>query len=99
MGYQLVLVPRLSLDAFAAMTGLHPELVRRLIVLGIVEPTRDANGQWCFDRSQVRAVARMQRLRSSFALNYSALGLVMDLLDRIDALESERRTERTSQPS
>jgi hypothetical protein len=33
----------------------------------------------------------MQRLRAGFALNYAALGLVCDLLDRIAALEAAQR--------
>ena len=36
----------------------------------------------------------MQRLRAGFALNYAALGLVTDLLDRITALEAALRTYR-----
>jgi hypothetical protein len=35
-------------------------------------------------------VARLQRLRSAFSLN-CALGLVVDLLDRIAALETDLR--------
>ena len=37
------------------------------------------------------AVARVQRLRAGFALNYAAIGLVTDLLDRIAALEAALR--------
>jgi hypothetical protein len=37
------------------------------------------------------AVARLQRLRRAFSLNYAALGLVVDLLDRIAALEADLR--------
>jgi hypothetical protein len=33
----------------------------------------------------------MQRLRAGFALNYAALGLVIDLLDRIAVLEAAAR--------
>jgi hypothetical protein len=36
----------------------------------------------------------MQRLRAGFALNYAALGLVADLLDRIAALEEALRRAR-----
>jgi chaperone modulatory protein CbpM len=33
---------RLSLDRFAARTGLHPGLVRRFVALGLLEAVRDA---------------------------------------------------------
>jgi chaperone modulatory protein CbpM len=78
----------LDLDAFARTTGLHPDLVRRLMALGLLEPDRDAAGRPRFTRRHLTAVARIQRLRAGFALNYAALGLVLDLLDRVAQLEA-----------
>ncbi|MGH3897959.1 MAG: chaperone modulator CbpM [Pseudonocardiaceae bacterium] len=91
MTYSLVRVSRLSLDSFAARAGMHPELVGRLVTLGLLEPTRDATGRLWFAPPQLRAAARIQRLRAGLSLNYAALGLVMDLLDRIEALEATLR--------
>ena len=79
---------RLSLEEFAVLSGLHPDLIRRLVALGLIEAYRDAAGQLWFSRSELAAVARMQRLRAGFALNYAAIGLVTDLLDRISVLEA-----------
>jgi chaperone modulatory protein CbpM len=87
----LARMPRLALDEFARASGLHPELVRRLVALGLLEPVRDSGGRLWFPQSQVAAAARLQRLRTGLALNYAALGLVVDLLDRIAALEAELR--------
>ena len=42
-------------------------------------------------RRSCAAMARVQRLRAGFGLNYAALGLVIDLLDRIAALEAAAR--------
>jgi hypothetical protein len=81
----------LSLDTFAAMTGLHPDLVRRLVALGLIDAVRDSAGELWFPRGQVAAVGRVQRLRAGFALNYGAIALVTDLLDRIAALETALR--------
>jgi hypothetical protein len=36
-------------------------------------------------------MARVQRLRAGFGLNYAAIGLVTDLLDRIAVLEAAAR--------
>jgi hypothetical protein len=41
-------------------------------------------------------IARVQRLRTGLGLNYAAIGLVLDLLDRIDELEMKSRSRRTS---
>jgi hypothetical protein len=82
---------RLSLDSYARITGVHPELVRRLVTLGLLEITRDAAGDLWFDASQVREMATIQRLHLRLNVTYSSLGLVMDLLDRIAALERSSR--------
>ena len=82
---------RLSLEEFAVLSGLHPDLIRRLVILGLIEAYRDAAGQLWFSRSELAEVARMQRLRAGFALNYAAIGLVTDLLDRIAVLEAALR--------
>ncbi|MGH4007963.1 MAG: chaperone modulator CbpM [Pseudonocardiaceae bacterium] len=97
--YSLMRVSRLSLDSFAARAGMHPELVRRLVALGLLEPYRDATGRLWFTAPQVRAAARIQRLRADLSVNYAALGLVMDLLDRIEALEAALRTSGSRLPS
>ncbi|HZD97812.1 MAG TPA: chaperone modulator CbpM [Micromonosporaceae bacterium] len=73
----------MDLDAFAAACGLHPELVRRFAALGLVEPGTDSSGHLWFHPRDVSRVARIQRLRAGLGLNYAAVGLVLDLLDRL----------------
>jgi len=84
----------LDLAAFARLAGVHPEYVRRLVALGVLEPERGPTGELMFGRDQVLALARIQRLRAGLNLNYAALGLVIDLLDRV--AELERELHRTS---
>ncbi len=87
---------RLDLQSFSRAVGLHPEIVRRLVALGLLEPTRVANGELWFAPDQVVAAARIRRLRAGFGLNYAALGLVVDLLDRVARLEAALRTRSQS---
>jgi chaperone modulatory protein CbpM len=94
VSYAIVRAARLSLEEFAALSGLHPDLIRRLVALGLIEAYRDPAGELWFSRSELAAVARMQRLRAGFALNYAAIGLVTDLLDRIAVLEAALRGAR-----
>jgi chaperone modulatory protein CbpM len=81
----------LSLDTFARVCALHPDHVRRLVALGLLEPTSDTGGELWFSPTQLAAAARLQRLRAAFGLNHAALGLVVELLDRIAVLERNRR--------
>ncbi len=87
----LAIRPVLTLEQFARACDLHSEMILRLVALGLLDPARDVNGVLSFAPSQVLVVARVQRLRSGFALNYAAVGLVCDLLDRIDELERTLR--------
>ncbi|MGH3661569.1 MAG: chaperone modulator CbpM [Micromonosporaceae bacterium] len=79
---------RLSLDAFADAACLHPEVVRRLVALGLLDPEPDASGRWWFAPADLATTARIQRLRAGFGINYAGLGLVLDLIDRVAELES-----------
>lgn len=85
----------LDVDAFARLAGVHPEVVARLVALGLLGPVRDAAGRLWFRYDDVAAVARIQRLRAAFSLNYAAVGLVIDLLDRLAAQEETLRAQRS----
>ena len=94
--YVLARRPGIQLDVFATRCGLHPDMVRRLVALGLLACQQDARGDLWFEPSELVTVARIQRLRTGLGLNYAAIGLVLDLLDRIEELESASRRRRTS---
>jgi chaperone modulatory protein CbpM len=94
VSHALVRPVRLDLEDFARATGTHPDLVRRLVTLGILEARRGPGGELWFAPGQAAALARVQRLRAGLALNYAALGLVTDLLERIAVLERALRRAR-----
>jgi chaperone modulatory protein CbpM len=94
--YVLARRPGMDLDTFARRSGLHPDMVRRFVALGLLPCQRNPHGQLRFDASALRIIARIQRLRIGLGLNYAAIGLVLDLLDRIEELESAARQRRTS---
>ena len=99
--YPLVRRPAAALlddEEFARRCGLHPELVRRFWALGLIPAERSAEGALRFSPTQVPAVARLQRLHASLPLNYAALGLVCDLLDRITVLETALRVRARTEP-
>ena len=87
----------LDLASFARAAQLHPDLVRRFVTLGLLEAERDATGELWFHPAELAALARIKRLRAAFSLNYAALGLVVDLLDRIAELQAADRSEAVLQ--
>ena len=64
MSYALVRPARLDLEDFARATGTHPDLVRRLVTLGILDARRGPGGELWFAPGQAAAMARIQRLRA-----------------------------------
>ena len=85
---------RLDLESFARTAGTHPELVTRLVALGLLQPDRDPAGALWFTPAELVRLGRIQRLRTAFSVNYAALGLVLDLLDRVAELETALRRTR-----
>jgi chaperone modulatory protein CbpM len=82
---------RYDLESFALATGLHPDLVRRFVALGLVDATRDAAGELWFSPAQLAAASRVRRLHAGLPLNYAAIGVVVELLDRIAELDAALR--------
>lgn len=92
--YVLVKADRLSVESFATATGLHPQIVRRLVALGLIDADRDHRGELMLPVSQVAVVAKIQRLRRGLGLNYAGVGAVLALLDRIAELEAQLRNHQ-----
>jgi DNA-binding transcriptional MerR regulator len=90
--YPLALPARMSVERLAEQTGVHPQLLVRFVELGLLEAERDSAGRLWLAPDAVVTVARVQRLRMGLSLNYAAIGLVLDLLDRIDELERRERS-------
>jgi hypothetical protein len=96
--YRRPLRAPLGQEEFARYCGLHPELVRRFVALGLVPAVRDQDGALWFTPRAIAEVARLQRLRAALPVNWAALGLVADLLDRITELETLLRIRGRTEP-
>lgn len=83
------LVSPVELEIVARAAGLHPELVRRYVALGVTELD---------DRDGAARLARFARLRRDLALNCEGALLAMDLLARIDELEAQLARYEPPQP-
>ena len=83
----------LTLEQVSRVTQLHPDFLRRLMALGLIDPVAD-RPRLLFDAAVLKRIAKILRLRADLGLSYTALGVVLDLLDRIDQLEDEVRRLR-----
>ena len=78
----------LTLAKAARQAGIHPELLERMVDLGLIEPVQTEPELW-FAPQVVGDICKALRLRNQLGINWAGVGLVMDLLDRIEELERE----------
>ena len=81
----------IEIEVLAREAGVHPDLVGRLIRLGLVEPVGGTAQAPLFPRDAAARLARANRLRRDLGLNYAGAVLVCELLGRIDQLEEQLR--------
>jgi DNA-binding transcriptional MerR regulator len=77
----------LALETFAQRAGLHPEVVRRLARLGLLEPGGGTTAAPLYRASDAALLVRAVRLRGDLGLNYAGAVLACELLARIEELE------------
>lgn len=97
-GHELMLHPavgqRLTLTALAAAVDLDPDLVERFVAYGLLEPVSVEERMLWFDVRAVRQLRTIRRLREDLGINLSGIAVVLDLLERIEALQRELASRR-----
>jgi MerR family transcriptional regulator/heat shock protein HspR len=96
--YQIVLYSadnqRLTLDDLASHAGMHPALVERLVEFGLVTPLKQ-EGPTLFDPSAVSRLRTTARLRQNLGINLAGISVILDLVDKICALQRENQYLRS----
>ncbi len=79
----------ISLGDLAQRVGCRVVLVRRFFHLGVIEEAEVRRGDPYFGESAVERLHRALRIRQDLRVGSASLGLVLDLLERIEHLEAE----------
>jgi MerR family transcriptional regulator, heat shock protein HspR len=90
--------PYLTLGEVAYHSGLHPEFIERLVRIGLIDyAARQADGEVLFQAEVIPLIRRILRLRNHLGVNYAGIGVILELMARIEALETHVREleERT----
>jgi DNA-binding transcriptional MerR regulator len=97
--YQIALsgahADELTLDSLAKRTGLHPLLVEQFAALGIIEPSGRDGTTLLFDVSAVVRLRVIVRLRNSLGVNSAGAAVILDLVDKMRALQRENQVLRS----
>jgi hypothetical protein len=76
-----------GIESLAGTARIHPELARRLMGLGLIEPRGGTRAAPLFHRQDAAQLARAMRLRRDLGVNYAGAVLACELLARIDELD------------
>lgn len=91
--YNLVLVrdagELLTLDAVAGCADMHPALVERFVEADLIEPVARQSEALLFDASAIARLRLIGRLRDALGINVAGLAVILDLLDRLRALQRD----------
>ena len=79
----------LTLDGLAACTGVHPALIEYFVDYGLLEPSTRTGPQWLFDPACIARLRRIERLRRDLGANLAGIAVILDLVDRLTALQRE----------
>lgn len=72
----------------AELSRIHPEIIQMMVEWGLVEPEA-TDPEPLFPETAVPLVWRIMRLRNDLGINWNGIGVVMNLLERIENLERE----------
>ena len=79
----------LTCDVVAERIGARRSLVVRLARAGLIETIESESSEPLLPRGTVVQLRRMQRLRNDLGVNFSGAAIILDLVKRIEQLNSE----------
>ena len=82
---------RLSFAQLQELTGLHPTVVGELIEMGWITPEHTTADTYLFRSVDLYRLRKLDRIRRDFELPIWGASIIVDLLERIDSLETKVR--------
>ena len=78
----------LSLFEVCKMCRLNPELIIEMVNEGILDPKGESKTSWRFSFSTVNCVRTVMRFQNDLGINLAGAALALNLLERIEELET-----------
>ena len=77
----------MPLEDAAKRLGLHPDTIRRFLEFGLLESAQVTGPEILLDPIALSRIGTIQRLRCDLGINLAGIGVILELLDRIEALQ------------
>ncbi len=84
----------LTLADLCKASQMPAEHVYEFIEYGVIEPKASESGQWRFQGVSLFRMNRARRLQRDLGVNLAGAALALDLMEQIDALQSQLKRLR-----
>jgi DNA-binding transcriptional MerR regulator len=84
----------LTLDVLATRAGIHPLLAQRFVEFGLVPSVRQEDQVLFFDVAEIPRLRMINRLQKVLGINLPGVEVVLNLLDKLRALQRENESLR-----
>jgi chaperone modulatory protein CbpM len=85
---------QLTLDDLAVHANVHPEVVLQFVEFGLITPVEQNEKELLFDPAAGPRLRTIVRLRRSLGINLAGIAVILDLLDKMRALQRNNETLR-----
>jgi DNA-binding transcriptional MerR regulator len=85
----------LTLEALASRAGIHPGQVQKLVEFGLIETVERRSAVLLFDSALIPRLRMIHRLRRDLGINLQGIAVVLDLLEKLRALQRENDALRS----
>ncbi|MEE4604160.1 MAG: chaperone modulator CbpM [Desulfobacteraceae bacterium] len=85
-----------SIDELARLSKQHVDMIKFMVDWGLIEPSI-TDPQPLFFEATVPIIWKIMRIRKDLGVNWSGIGVILTLLERVESLEKEvARLEQNS---
>jgi MerR family transcriptional regulator/heat shock protein HspR len=79
----------LTVEELSSAAGIHPELVEKFVFCGLIEPATRSGAAALFSVSAVERLRCIVRLRRDLGVNLAGIAAILDMRERLAALQRE----------
>ncbi len=91
MEYQEPDEPIFVISVAARLVEMHPQTLRYYERAGLLKPTRSSGKIRLYSQREIDRLRKIARLTNELGVNLAGVEIIIDLTERIDALEKQMR--------
>ncbi|MDY6856045.1 MAG: chaperone modulator CbpM [Thermodesulfobacteriota bacterium] len=78
-----------GIEEIAQKANMSESSIRRYIRMGLITPIKKEKGSYLLRETTLFRIEKIQRLRRDLGVNLSGIGIILDLLERIEDMDRQ----------